>query len=100
MKFIKLLTAAHVGGILRHPHEGVLHIDDEEAQRLLDDKAGEDVSDDFTAKQDRETPVEAVTTVAAQTDAPAGSEPHQSEVAPAASDDQPKPGRKAATSKE
>ena len=94
MKWIKLLTAARVNGALRHPHEGVLHLDDAEAQRLLDEKAGEDVSADFA---DADAPVEHLTA-----DAPKAQDgeahPHQSEVAPAT---KAKPaGRKAAADKE
>ena len=36
MKFVKLLTSAHVNGVLRHPDEGALHVTNEEAQRLFD----------------------------------------------------------------
>jgi hypothetical protein len=84
-KFIKLLTSAYVNGAMRHPHEGVLHLTDKEAQRLLDDKAGEDVTDDFTADDRQEVPVMGL-------DASGTSEevarkldpvPHQSEIPPA-----------------
>lgn len=82
MKFVSLLTSAYVGGRLRHPHEGALHVDDAEAEKLVRDGVATDVSDDFTAKQDKGAPVETIS-------APGGSEaptapenPHQAEVAP------------------
>jgi hypothetical protein len=97
MKWIKLLTAARVNGTLRHPYEGVLHLEDAEAQRLLDEKVGEDVSDDF-ADTDADAPAEHLTA-----DKPTGgggeTHPHQSEVAPAA-EDKPVSRRKAAADKE
>jgi hypothetical protein len=60
-KFIKLLTSAYVNGDLRHPHEGVLHLDDGEAQRLLDNQAAEDVTADFTAADRKDVPIEGLT---------------------------------------
>lgn len=89
MKFIALLTAAYVNGRLRHPHEGVLHLEDDEAQRLVDNEAGKDVSDDFTAAEDRKVPVEHIE---AQEEAAPEAEPvgHQSETVPAV-DEQPAP---------
>jgi hypothetical protein len=84
MKFVKLLTAAHVGGTLRHPNEGVLHIEDDEARRLIDNEAAEDVSGDFTAKQDRETPTEAIATASGGEEPAQPEHPHQAEVAPQA----------------
>jgi hypothetical protein len=60
-KMIKLWTSATVNGRLRHPHEGVLHLEDGEAKRLVESAAGEDVTDDFTAEQLKNTPVESVT---------------------------------------
>lgn len=60
-KFVKLLTSAYVNGALRHPHEGGLHLEDDEAKRLLDNEAAIDVSSDFSADQVKETPVEALT---------------------------------------
>lgn len=62
MKFIKLTTAAHVNGVLRHPHEGVLHVTDEEAKRVIENDAAIDVSDDFSDQQDAEAPAESITT--------------------------------------
>lgn len=101
MKFMKLLTSARVAGRLRHPDEGVLHVEDDEAQRLLDDKAAVDVTDDFTAKQNKETGADAIAASdGAAPQAPA-SEPHQSEVAPQGAATAPKPkGAKPAASKE
>lgn len=91
MKFVKLIASAYVAGVLRHPHEGVLHVEDDQAQSLLDDKVAEDVTDDFTAEQNKETGVDTIAaTDGAASTAPA-SEPHQSEVAPQATDDAPKP---------
>lgn len=60
-KFVKLMTAVTVNGMLRHPHEGVLHLDDEEAQRLIDAEAAADVSGDFSDAQRKAVPVEALT---------------------------------------
>ena len=62
MKFIKLITSAHVNGVLRHPHEGVLHVSDEEGQRVIDNDGAIDVSDDFSDLQDAKTPAESITT--------------------------------------
>lgn len=96
MKWIKLLTAARVNGVLRHPHEGALHLQDNEAQRLLDEKAGEDVSADFADAKD--VPAEYMTAATPTGD---GGEvhPHQADVAPA-TDDKPAARRKAAGDKE
>ena len=58
MKFVKLLTSAHIAGVLRHPHEGVLHVTDDDATRLVNDRVGEDVTADFTARQNKDAPVE------------------------------------------
>lgn len=99
MKFITLLTSAYAGGRLRHPHEGALHVDDAEAEKLVRDGVATDVSDDFTAKQDKSAPVETIS-------APGGSDtsanpgnPHQAEVAPQvdpAPETEPKPSRRRA----
>lgn len=62
MKFIKLTTAAHVNGVLRHPHEGVLHVTDEEAKRVIENDAALDVTDDFSDLQDAQAPAESITT--------------------------------------
>ena len=57
MKFVKLLTAAHVAGVLRHPHEGVLTVSDDDAKRLVEDEQiATDVSADF-ADQDTSSAV-------------------------------------------
>ena len=100
MKFVKLLTAAHVGGTLRHPHEGVLHVEDDEAARLFENEAAEDVSDDFTAKQDRETPAEAISAASGDAAAPAPVHPHQAEAALAADATTKPAARKRAASQE
>lgn len=100
MKWIKLLSSAHVAGLLRHPHEGVLHLSDEEGDRLVENGLGEDVSADFTAKQDN-APADTLDEGAGgagQVSAPAN--PHQSEVAPQATTETTKPSRKAAAQKE
>lgn len=57
-KFIKLTGPAYVNGRMRHPHEGVRHLDDGEAKRLTDDKSGEDVSADYTADDFKNVPIE------------------------------------------
>jgi len=75
MKFVKLLTHAYVNGTLRSPAEGVLHLEDDEADRLIENEAGEDVSDDFTAKQDKETPAESVTVETGDEEAAAKTKP-------------------------
>lgn len=62
MKFVKLLTSAHVNGVLRHPHEGVLHVTNEEAERLFENESAEDVTDDFDEEQKRSAPKDRVTT--------------------------------------
>lgn len=62
MKFIKLTTSAHVNGVLRHPHEGVLHVTNEEADRVIENGGAIDVSDDFSDQQDAEAPAESITT--------------------------------------
>ncbi len=62
MKFIKLSESAYVNGVLRHPHEGVLHVSNEEGKRLLDAEMAEDVTDDFPAEDKAETRTESVAT--------------------------------------
>lgn len=99
MKFIKLLTSAYVGGALRHPHEGVLHVEDGEAERLVADNAAEDVTTDFSAKENKDTPVEHVAADSGHAGETTG-EPHQSEVAPQATEDAKPSRRKAAADKE
>lgn len=101
MKFVSLLTAAHVAGQLRHPHEGVLHVEDDAAARLIADNAAVDVTDDFTAKANKTVPVDKIESGDAAS-APAEPEnPHQSEIAPqaveVAVEDAPKSRRRAAS---
>jgi hypothetical protein len=96
-KFIKLLTAAIVNGTLRHPREGVLHLENDEAQRLLDDKAGVDVTSDFSADERKETPVESVTVQTGQPAAPQSFDPvaeNARVIAEHLTDDGPKPAAK------
>ncbi len=101
MKFLSLLTSAYVGGSLRHPHEGVLHVDDAEAEKLVADGVATDVSDDFTAKQDEAAPVETNTAPGGVADAAEPANLHQAEVAPQAAETEAKPSRrKAAADKE
>ena len=57
-KLVKLLASAYVNGALRHPHEGVLHLEDAEADRLLGNEAAEEVTEDFTKEQRKDLPVE------------------------------------------
>ncbi|MGW8141873.1 hypothetical protein BRX36_21670 [Sphingomonas sp. S-NIH.Pt1_0416] len=96
MKFVKLLTAAHVAGVLRHPHEGVLHVSDDDAARLIGDQVAKDVSADFADRDTAELPAEPVSN--AEPDAPAADPaPHQSDVAPpAATEAKPKAGKASA----
>jgi len=101
MKFVTLLTAAYVGGSLRHPHEGVLHVEDAEADKLVDDGVATDVTDDFSAKQAKELPAETISAPGGNADTTAPENPHQVEVAPQAADAEAKPSRrKAAADKE
>ncbi|MGI4880453.1 MAG: hypothetical protein ACRYG4_23550 [Janthinobacterium lividum] len=62
MKFIKLLRAAYVNGLLRMPHEGVIHLEDDHADRLIEGESAIDVTDDFSAKDNKNTPTESLTT--------------------------------------
>ncbi|MEZ7273898.1 hypothetical protein NYF14_10555 [Sphingobium sp. 10 DY56-G10] len=62
MKFVKLLTSAHVNGVLRHSDEGVLHVTNEEAERLFDNETAEDVSADFDEEQAKDAPKDTITT--------------------------------------
>lgn len=84
-KFIKLLTSAYVNGRPRRPDEGVLHLEDAEADRLLADGSGEDVTKDFSADERKAVPVQSL-------DANASSRPdlalvdHQTEIAPSSAD--------------
>lgn len=57
-KFVKLLAAAYVNGVLRNPHEGVLHLEDAEADRLIEVEAAVDVTKDFSADDRNDVPVE------------------------------------------
>lgn len=100
-KLIKLTTSATVSGRLRHPDEGVLHLTNDDAQRLLDDKAGEDVTADFTAEQRKQIPVEAVTVKTGDNPAKLPDpHPHQSEVAVPAAEEAPKPAARGKAEKE
>ena len=97
MKFVKLLTAAHVSGVLRHPHEGALQVSDEDAARPIQDEVAEDVTDDF-AGEDVPSPPERVATASGAEPTPALANPHQAEVE---TDEPTKPARrKAAVDKE
>lgn len=88
-KFIKLMTSAYVNGQLRHPHEGVLHLDDVEAKRLVDNKSGEDVTKDFDAEDRKNVPVENLSAArpAAPGDADRQAVEHQANIPPAATAD-------------
>ncbi len=97
MKFIALLTAAYVGGVLRHPHEGAISVTDDEAKRLIDDKAAEDVTEGFTAKQIEAATPEPIAAASGVVPAEPLANPHQADVQPAPA----KPaGRKPAADKE
>ncbi|WP_010218855.1 hypothetical protein [Sphingomonas sp. PAMC 26621] len=82
MRFIKLLTSAYVGGVLRHPSEGVIHTETDEATKLFADAVAVDVTDDFTSNQNDAAPVEHISAPGGMEEAPATDNPHQSEVAP------------------
>lgn len=100
-KVIKLVTAVPVSGRLRQPHEGCLHLSADDAKRLLDDKAGEDVTADFTADQLKEMPVESITVVTGDNPAKLPDpHPHQSEIAIPAVEEAPKPAPKGKASQE
>ncbi|WP_298689583.1 hypothetical protein [uncultured Sphingomonas sp.] len=47
MKHISLRQHAYVNGVLRSPSEGIVKLEDEEAQRLFDAELADDVSADF-----------------------------------------------------
>lgn len=99
MKFVSLLTSAYVGGRLRHPHEGALHVDDAEAEKLVEDGVATDVSDDFSAKQGKAAPVETISAPGGSEASAAPENPHQAEVAPQvdpAPETEPKPSRRKA----
>lgn len=85
-KFIKLLTSAYVNGRMRHTDEGVLHLADDEAQRLLDNESGQDVTADFSADDRKNTPVEGLRAASDNDRAAADLGPveHQANIAPAA----------------
>lgn len=98
MKFIKLLTAAYVSGVLRHPHEGSIPVDDKEAAKLVKDVVAEDVTDGFSAAQIKDAIAESVTADSGRVPTPASPNPHQAEVE---TDTPTQPqGRKAAERKE
>lgn len=84
MKIISLLGAAYVNGVLRHPHEGAIPVDDSEATRLIDDEAlATDVTSDFTAAQIKGMTASTITVESGGITAPPTANPHQAEVAPA-----------------
>ena len=100
MKFITLLSAAYVGGVLRHPHEGSIPVSDADAKRLVEDeKLAEDVTDGFTEDQIAEMPDESISVETGPVPAASGANPHLAEVAPAPAPEA-KPARKGAASKE
>lgn len=80
MKFITLLTAAYVGGALRHPHEGAIPVQDGEAERLVNDKVATDVTEGFTADQVKEATPETITAPSGAVAQPSPANPHQAEV--------------------
>jgi hypothetical protein len=95
MKFVKLVQSAYVNGLLRHPHEGALHLEDEEANRLLElgKETAIDVTADFSAKENKSVPAEHLETDDGRVAAALGSEavPHQVEIAPEAAGAEPAP---------
>lgn len=103
MKMITLLTAAYVGGVLRHPHEGAIPVSDADAKRHVDDKVAEDVTDGFTAEQMAELTAQAITVASGAEPAAPTDNPHLAEVPPekqAAADPDTRPTRKGGNSKE
>jgi hypothetical protein len=100
MKYITLLSAAYVGGVLRHPHEGAIPVSDDDAKRLVgDEKLAVDETDGFTEKQLAEVPEESVTVASGPIPTPAVENPHLSQVAPPPAPEH-KQARKPAPSKE
>ena len=100
MKFITLLSAAYVGGVLRHPHEGSIPVSDVDAKRLVDDeKLAKDDTDGFTDEQLAEVVEESITVASGLIPAVDLANPHLSQVAPAPAPEA-KPARKGAASKE
>jgi hypothetical protein len=98
MKFVKLLTAAYVAGVLRHPHEGAIPVADAEAKRLVDSQVAEDATDGFSGEQIDEAQAEPITINAGGITSTPAENPHQAEVE---TDKPTKPqGRKAAAAKE
>lgn len=84
MKFITLLSAAYVGGVLRHPHEGSIPVSDADAKRLVqDEKLAADVTDGFSKEQIADVPEEAITVASGEIPATGLANPHLSQVAPA-----------------
>ena len=59
MKYVNLITPAYVNGVLRHPHEGSVRLEDGEADRLVKAEVAEDVTADFPA--DDATPTAKIT---------------------------------------
>ncbi len=100
MKFITLLSAAYVGGVLRHPHEGSIPVSDADAKRLVvDEKLAEDVTDGFSDEQIAEVPEESIIVASGPIPATELANPHLSQVAPAPTPEA-KPARKGTASKE
>ena len=52
MKYVNLLAAAYVNGVMRQPHEGSIRLNDAEAKRLVDGGLAKDVTEDFPADDD------------------------------------------------
>lgn len=99
-KIITLLSAAYVGGALRHPHEVSIPVSDADAKRLVEDeKLAEDVTDGFTEDQIAEMPDESITVETGPIPVEAVENPHLAEVAPAPAPET-KPARKGSDSKE
>lgn len=76
-KFIKLKGSAYVNGVLRHPHEGVLHLEDDEAKRLTDGDLGEDVTADFNGL---DAPIESISVRSGEEPSKRGENPHQADL--------------------
>ncbi|MFC3579123.1 hypothetical protein [Sphingomonas hylomeconis] len=96
MKFITLLSAAYVGGALRHPHEGSIPVSDDDAKRLVDENLAVDDTDGFTEDQMADVPEESITIASGPISSTSAENPHLSQVAPAPIPEA-KPGRKPAS---
>lgn len=99
-KMITLLSAAYVGGVLRHPHEGSIPVSEADRDRLVgEQQVAIDETDGFTDKQLESLPEEPISVDTGGVSSPAIENPHLSQVAPPPPPET-KPARKPSNSKE